>query len=405
MSSSIAWLDIDDAERRKMRELVALFRVKGAVDELAIGRIRDAFSDRLFPGTSTLWSRAKYLLFVPWLFELLAEGKGGRGSGDEQLRGLQRRLARTLRDEHPDGRGIIGVTGVDVQQPPDVILWAALDAWGVRVSPTTRVVARDDCAARGRRKSRLEDDQELLSSLWHPGLPKVPSGFPDTASLDLNNSQAGFLRDLALAEDALPGTQAAFRKDSLLARMVESGCPDDLDRPWLHPAPGASAPLSDAMRHAGHFSLAIHGARVLYSLMVAEARDDEDMVERAKEELARWASDVERALPEDFGVWLQELDPFWVVVKRLNPRISHEVAFVDAWAGLVGANPHGLSCSTAARRLVLDREHQAKGAKLARLAKDGGVGRDGRAVIPAPLDYRWAEAKSVVNDIQSGLQN
>lgn len=405
MSSSIAWLDIDDAERRKMRELVALFRVKGAVDELNIGRVRDTFSDRLFPGTSTLWSRAKYLLFVPWMYELMAEGKAGRGSGDEQIRLVQRRLARVLREAHPDGIGIIGARGGDVQQPPDVILWAGLETWGVRVSPITRVVARDDCAARGRRKTRLEDEQQTISSLWHGGLPRCPPGFPDGVTLDLNEREAAFLRDLALAEDAVPGTAAAVRKDSLLARMVDSGCTDEVASPWLHPAPGASDELRDAMRHAGHFSMAIHGARVLYSLMVAQSRDEEEMVEEATEALTTWGAEVELALEGDFGAWAKELDAFWTVVRSLNPRISHEVGFVNRWIEHVQSEASAVAGSERARHLVMDREHQAKGAKLARLAKHGGVGRDARAVVPAPLDYRWGEAKSVTEDIRRGLRS
>ena len=35
-------------------------------DELGLGQIRDALSDTLFPGTSVLLTRARYLLFVSW---------------------------------------------------------------------------------------------------------------------------------------------------------------------------------------------------------------------------------------------------------------------------------------------------------------------------------------------------
>src|ERR1700674_5365187 len=67
MTSSFAWLDCSARERRTMLEVVDLFREKGTVDELGLGTIRDAFADRLFPGTSTLHSRTRYCLFIPWL--------------------------------------------------------------------------------------------------------------------------------------------------------------------------------------------------------------------------------------------------------------------------------------------------------------------------------------------------
>ena len=40
---------------------------QGAVDELGIGIIRDAFANYFFPGTSTIQTRAKYFLIVPYV--------------------------------------------------------------------------------------------------------------------------------------------------------------------------------------------------------------------------------------------------------------------------------------------------------------------------------------------------
>lgn len=71
MASVFAWLDYDETERRRMQEAIELFREKDTVDELGIGSVRDAFSNLLFPGTSVLHTRARYLLFVPWIYRRL----------------------------------------------------------------------------------------------------------------------------------------------------------------------------------------------------------------------------------------------------------------------------------------------------------------------------------------------
>jgi hypothetical protein len=57
MSSAFGWLDTDNEQRRKMLEVVDLFKEEGTVDELGIGSIRDALADALFPGTSVLHSQ------------------------------------------------------------------------------------------------------------------------------------------------------------------------------------------------------------------------------------------------------------------------------------------------------------------------------------------------------------
>lgn len=69
MPSSIAWLDTSADEQRSVRDIIALFTQHESRDELGLGTIRDALSNRLFPGTSVLQTRARYFLIVPWCFQ------------------------------------------------------------------------------------------------------------------------------------------------------------------------------------------------------------------------------------------------------------------------------------------------------------------------------------------------
>ena len=49
--STFVWLDYSERERRKMLDMVDLFREHDTRDELGIGSVRDAFADILFPGS------------------------------------------------------------------------------------------------------------------------------------------------------------------------------------------------------------------------------------------------------------------------------------------------------------------------------------------------------------------
>ena len=81
--SKFAWIDYDDEQRRRMNALARLFSETDARDELGLGVIRDSISDLLFPGTSTIQTRVRYMLFIPWLFIEL-EGKELTGSDFEK---------------------------------------------------------------------------------------------------------------------------------------------------------------------------------------------------------------------------------------------------------------------------------------------------------------------------------
>lgn len=62
----IGWIDFSKDERNNVLNVIHLLDEPGAVDELGIGAVRDAFADLFFPGTSTVQTRAKYFLIVPY---------------------------------------------------------------------------------------------------------------------------------------------------------------------------------------------------------------------------------------------------------------------------------------------------------------------------------------------------
>src|SRR5690348_1180859 len=68
MPSSFTWLDYSEYEKRKMLDVINLFKEQTTRDELGIGVIRDGFADMFFPGTSTVQTRARYFFFIPWMY-------------------------------------------------------------------------------------------------------------------------------------------------------------------------------------------------------------------------------------------------------------------------------------------------------------------------------------------------
>ena len=67
----LGWIDFSKEDRQKAFDVINLLSEQGAVDELGIGVIRDAFANYFFPGTSTIQTRAKYFLIVPYMLRVL----------------------------------------------------------------------------------------------------------------------------------------------------------------------------------------------------------------------------------------------------------------------------------------------------------------------------------------------
>ena len=74
----LGWIDFSKEDRQKALDVINLLSEQGAVDELGIGIIRDAFANYFFPGTSTIQTRAKYFLIVPYMLREAVDGRYGK---------------------------------------------------------------------------------------------------------------------------------------------------------------------------------------------------------------------------------------------------------------------------------------------------------------------------------------
>ena len=129
----LGWIDFSKDERNKVLNVIHLLDEPGAVDELGIGIIRDAFADYFFPGTSTVQTRAKYFLIVPYILKEVVNGKYGSDVNnilrrlDDDERNCRDILLRTSSD------GVIGslVPNSWVLRPPSNIYWNGIKRLGI----------------------------------------------------------------------------------------------------------------------------------------------------------------------------------------------------------------------------------------------------------------------------------
>ena len=74
----LGWIDFSKEDGQKAFDVINLLSEQGAVDELGIGVIRDAFANYFFPVTSTIQTSAKYFLIVPYMLREAVDGRYGK---------------------------------------------------------------------------------------------------------------------------------------------------------------------------------------------------------------------------------------------------------------------------------------------------------------------------------------
>ena len=124
MPSTFGWVDFAEQDRQRMADVIHLFREQDTRDELGLGSVRDAFANLLFPGTSTIQTKAKYMLLVPWIY--LRHEKRQTSSKDiaRKARGDELDLIEGLLKSGPTGGLLTGSLRVPEPRAGD---WQPID--------------------------------------------------------------------------------------------------------------------------------------------------------------------------------------------------------------------------------------------------------------------------------------
>jgi hypothetical protein len=187
-------------------------------------------------------------------------------------------------------------------------------------------------------------------------------------------------------------------RDSLLAFLIAREVPTAVAAPWLHPELGlAPGEIRRQVEMGRIFSEVMHGAALLYNLMLAQKRGDRELVDDYDRRLAAWSSlDSVRRPPPD---WHE----FWSVALVGNPRITPATRrFVQAWFDVAAKLGDEVAADEHARSLVERRERQTKKSQ-ARLANARRLETWNGATALRQLSYRWEVVQTIINDVLEGV--
>lgn len=389
--SSLAWIDFDEAERQRAQRIMALFQERESRDELGLGSIRDSIADHLFPGTSTIQTRLRYMLFIPWLFQMLEGSTNGSDQLASEARAIENRLANALK-AGGELNGIIGRdAGVNLQRLPSSVYWAGLRTWGIRLFPGSIDNLFSSMRHLKRSRQRIHESENAASEsqvfqIWTPSLPPRPKDLLETATFQLSPDEAEFIVDRLVSHQPL----------SLLAILARSaGAPADCQYIWEHPnLTDFSNEARTLVDHGEVFSSVMHGASLLYNLLLSDLRKQHAWIEDYQERLQEWHDELD--LPA-IRAW--RLDAFWQAVDHPAHRIRPAAKrFVAEWLTLVRAGGVANGHQTRAARLVQERERRLKTSQSRfsnQAVRDRWTGASGTE----RLSFRWTQAKTHLWDL------
>lgn len=286
----LGWIDFSKNERNKVLSVLDLLSEAGTLDELGISPIRDGFANLFFPGTSTIQTRAKYFLIVPYALKDMEYSS--ETNPNRMLRAfdeVERMCGKRFLENGKDTEGIIGSRSLGqnrwVKRTPADIYWAGLRNYGIFTGGNLSLAeyVRAICALKsqkttlsrlGNRNDNAEefdsDDKDAgeLFKMQFWKLPTYLSGWDKNLTIALTEEEGAFPESQIVR--AYP--------DSLLAYILKKKVTEIFACDSFQALSGLMHTFPDQIQSdyalACDFSDFLYILRTIYNMIVSDGKNE-----------------------------------------------------------------------------------------------------------------------------------
>lgn len=405
--ASIGWIDFSTNDRNRIGSVLDLLRPEGMVDELGLGTIRDALANQLFPGISTIQTKAKYFFIIPYILLDYQALKPLQRRGKSALKYLEDKeyevmwyLAEDVYD-HEEGCGVIGITKSKPEKiirRPSAIYWNGLYTYqfigtnGLSADSFLRQAGSqsiESLVSVQQGDDSIGDDADVdHENMFRVRVP-ARLNWRDNLTLDLHREEAEFFHDRIIS----------IAKNKVIAELLQN------DKLWkvfknaenfvqfAKAAMSLSLPSNlEAMLVLAHdFSELMYGAHLAYNCQLHNKVFNSDLFD------------------EEWEEWLEGLQDTMLNYSQFNPenlfgyatttRTTTTQFVKDWWKQAQSSFPN----INKRNSLIEQQEAIVKGGKARLRWKKIDDVRENNWHGLRHFDYRFFQARTILNDIRTGL--
>ena len=405
--AQIGWIDFSPTHRQRVGSVLDLLKPEGMVDELGLGTIRDALANQLFPGISTIQTRAKYFFVIPYIlydYQILKPAQRRGKTPSQYLEHREYEIMWQLAEQYnyQDGKGVIGISKRKphkIVRRPSAIYWNGLYTYhfiqthGLSAEAFLRHSASPSMESLLSSTTRGDDSTGDDTDAEHENMFRIKlppkRNWDDNLSLELERDEAEFFYDriVSIAENRIIAELLINDELWQIFIKVEN---------FMHFAKVAvQLPIAGHLKTmlilAHDFSELMYGAHITYNCLLQSTAFNND---RYEEEWEKWLQDLPQNMLDYSG-----FNPDHLFQHVLTTK-SYTTQFVRDWWILV--IQHKVD---AGKRdsFIKQQEAKVKGNKARiRWNKLDDVEEE-QWIGLRYLDYRFRNVKTILNDIRTGL--
>ena len=406
--AAIGWIDFSRKDRNRVGSILDLLRTEGQVDELGIGTIRDGLANSLFPGISTIQTRAKYFFIIPYIlqdFLMLPVAERKKKLPTDYLENEEYEVMWYLAEKynHQEGHGVIGISkykekNEKIARRPSEIYWNGLNVMKCLDSKGLSSVAFLNKAMKSNEETLVQyistdgegDDNDAgFENYFNINVP-IHKNWKLNLDLKLKSTEAEFLRDSIL--DVKDSVLSLVVSDDQIYSEFESSS-KFLDFAKISYSKIENKQLRRNVILAHDFAILMQGAHIAYNQELQKQFFGSNCFEEKWQE---WYNKFKQNMINYSEFNVDDLFIF------SNSTQGYTRDFVQNWFQLLQSESLDLEKKSI---LIKNQEYRAKG-KKARLKfnKKENVS-EGKAIGLGLLEYRFMNAKTIVKDIKEGLKN
>lgn len=389
----------------RANRVMKLLQGQGAIDELGLGRIRDAFSNAMFPGMSVLQTHAKYFLLMPALYAYLEKT---RIADVREARSIVRdsEIKLTYRLIEGSAKEMVGIIGADmlrrgegyVKYDPTYVYLAGLETYGlipnginIYATLAERSAMFQNTPKKHKGNEDGSDDSDDLTGnrqIFVTCGENYGFGTREPLDIALSHQEAEFLKQKIIAST----------KGSLLSYLLDSGLYENVTEYLFDDLGIVLKDIPEELYHT--YRLALRYSRFACLLRVRYAMLYDIAVGADPE-----AADEQVRFEEMLAEYRQEFMPEAIeeIISFVSAKVSEESCktfILKASKLIADGNLEELD-----RQIAL-REKTIKGLKRSKLINARELQQGKPFESPAMMAYRWNTiVRTVLTEIKEGLKD